>query len=88
MTRIQILLSGSFALTVMLSGCGNSPGYPRPEADVSRPENQLNFSALYKQNCAACHGVEGKMALQSISPILSIRRLRMTSRSGNGLVEA
>ena len=60
MTRIQMLLSGSFALTVMLSGCDNSPGYPRPEADLLRPENQLNFSALYKQNCAACHGVEGK----------------------------
>jgi mono/diheme cytochrome c family protein len=60
MMRVQTLLSGAFILAVAVSGCRNSPGYPKPEADVLRPENQLNFDALYKQNCSACHGGEGK----------------------------
>ncbi len=32
----------------------------RPEAVAKRPDQVLNFDVLYKQNCAACHGEEGK----------------------------
>jgi mono/diheme cytochrome c family protein len=44
---------------ISLSGCGTSPGYPKPGAEVLRPEEQLSFGALYKQNCAGCHGEDG-----------------------------
>lgn len=40
------------------AGCKDVPG--RPEAVAVRPDQVLNFDVLYKQNCAACHGEEGK----------------------------
>ena len=39
-------------------GCKNVPGKPGPEAE--RPAQMLQFSVLYKENCAACHGESGK----------------------------
>jgi mono/diheme cytochrome c family protein len=44
----------------LASGCENPPGYPKPGTEVLRPEDQLSFSVLYKQNCAACHGEDGQ----------------------------
>jgi cytochrome c oxidase cbb3-type subunit 3/ubiquinol-cytochrome c reductase cytochrome c subunit len=40
------------------AGC-NAPGKPGPGSAVARPEQVLDFSTLYAQNCAACHGVNG-----------------------------
>jgi cytochrome c oxidase cbb3-type subunit III len=54
----SLLTSGLFLL--LLTGCENPPGYPKPESEVLRPEDQLDFSTLYKQNCAACHGANGQ----------------------------
>jgi mono/diheme cytochrome c family protein len=41
-------------------GCNGSPGRPGPGPEVVRPDEVLAFPALYKQNCAACHGEGGK----------------------------
>jgi mono/diheme cytochrome c family protein len=41
-------------------GCGRIPGRPGPGPEVVRPEEVLDFPALYKQNCAACHGENGR----------------------------
>lgn len=43
-----------------LIGCGNVPGRPGPGPEVVRPEEVLDFATLYKQNCAACHGENGR----------------------------
>lgn len=43
-----------------LAGCGHAPGYPGPGPEVVRPDQVMDFSTLYKQNCAACHGENGK----------------------------
>jgi mono/diheme cytochrome c family protein len=40
-------------------GCWRAPGIPAPGDDVPRPDKQLDFHALYKQNCAGCHGENG-----------------------------
>jgi mono/diheme cytochrome c family protein len=40
-------------------GCRSAPGKPRLDAESARPEQVLDFPALYKQNCAACHGADG-----------------------------
>lgn len=43
-----------------LIGCGNAPGRPGPGPEVVRPEEVLDFATLYKQNCTACHGENGR----------------------------
>jgi cytochrome c oxidase cbb3-type subunit 3 len=42
-----------------LAGC-NLPGRPKAGPEVPRPEEIRTFDALYRQNCAACHGAEGQ----------------------------
>lgn len=48
------------AVALTAAGCNGAPGKPGPESEVPRPEQVLDFSTLYAQNCAACHGVNGK----------------------------
>jgi cytochrome c oxidase cbb3-type subunit 3/ubiquinol-cytochrome c reductase cytochrome c subunit len=47
------------AISLAAAGCISAPGKPGPGSEVARPEEQLNFTALYAQNCASCHGVNG-----------------------------
>lgn len=42
------------------AGCSRAPGRPGPGPEVVRPEEIVDFPTLYKQNCAACHGENGK----------------------------
>jgi cytochrome c oxidase cbb3-type subunit 3/ubiquinol-cytochrome c reductase cytochrome c subunit len=42
----------------LLTGCKNLPGYPKPAWQP--PQDEMNFQALYKTNCAACHGENGR----------------------------
>lgn len=41
-------------------GCNSAPGYPKAGPEVPRPDQIQDFAKLYKQNCAACHGQNGK----------------------------
>lgn len=41
-------------------GCDRMPGYPKPGPEVPRPDQVLDFHALYNQNCSACHGANGQ----------------------------
>ena len=43
-----------------MSGCGVVSGKPSVSSDVPRPEQVLDFETLYDQNCAGCHGADGK----------------------------
>jgi mono/diheme cytochrome c family protein len=47
------------AVAFAAAGC-NAPGKPGPEPEVPRPEQVLDFATLYSQNCAACHGENGR----------------------------
>ena len=42
------------------AACSSSPGVHRPELAVVPPSEIVAFNALYGQNCAGCHGVDGK----------------------------
>ena len=58
----KIRLSLAIALAILsLSGCNTRlPGQPK-EAERWRPSSEISdFDQLYKQNCAGCHGVEGR----------------------------
>jgi mono/diheme cytochrome c family protein len=60
MMRPRCSLLTAFALAVVLSGCDESPGRPKPGTEAARPQDQLDFTSLYRTNCAGCHGENGK----------------------------
>lgn len=48
------------AIVLALAGCNRIPGRPGPGPEVVRPNEVLDFPTLYKANCAACHGENGR----------------------------
>ena len=53
-------LAASCALSVLLFGCASPHGQPRKGSETLAPNEVLDFATLYGENCAGCHGVEGK----------------------------
>ena len=58
MTRFITL---ALAVTLALAACDGVPGRPRPDARELAPSEVVAFDALYAQNCAGCHGRDGRM---------------------------
>jgi mono/diheme cytochrome c family protein len=54
-----------------LIGCDALPGRPKVEHREVRPDEQEDFAHLFAQNCAGCHGPEGKgnAALSLANPV-------------------
>jgi cytochrome c oxidase cbb3-type subunit 3 len=48
------------ASALLLAGCHGLPGRPRPEDREVRPDKVEDFKVLYAENCAGCHGTEGR----------------------------
>jgi mono/diheme cytochrome c family protein len=59
------------AAGLALVGCSRIPGRPGPGPEVVRPEEVLDFPTLYKANCAACHGENGRdgVAISLANPV-------------------
>src|ERR1700675_4827324 len=59
------------AAAFALAGCSRIPGRPGPGPEVVRPEQVLDFPTLYKANCAACHGENGRdgVAISLANPV-------------------
>src|SRR5215467_3368435 len=45
---------------VLASGCSLPHGQPTKGSEVLAPNEVLEFGTLYAQNCAGCHGAEGR----------------------------
>lgn len=45
---------------LVLAGCDHLPGKPGFRPETLRPDQTLGFAILYKNNCAACHGEDGR----------------------------
>jgi mono/diheme cytochrome c family protein len=61
--RLQFMVWHALVLAMAglaLGGCSHIPGRPGPGPEVVRPDEVLDFATLYKVNCAACHGENGK----------------------------
>jgi len=45
---------------ILASGCGAPHGQPSKGSEVLAPNEVLEFGTLYAENCAGCHGAEGR----------------------------
>ena len=54
--KVLVLIAAGLAS----AGCSRIPGRPGPAPEVVRPEEVLDFSTLYRANCTACHGENGR----------------------------
>jgi mono/diheme cytochrome c family protein len=46
--------------TILLAACGRPHGQPDRSAEVLAPNEVVDFPTLYSENCAACHGENGR----------------------------
>jgi len=45
---------------MLLSACSTPDGQPRANSEPVAPNQVLDFDTLYAQNCAGCHGAQGR----------------------------
>jgi cytochrome c oxidase cbb3-type subunit 3 len=45
---------------ILPAGCTSPHGRPSAASEVPAPNEVLDFATLYAENCAACHGPEGR----------------------------
>ena len=76
MRLVLVPFASYYAVVLMtvvlaLAGCSRIPGRPGPGPEVVRPNDVLDFSTLYKANCAACHGENGRggAAISLVNPV-------------------
>lgn len=58
--RNSIILLLAVVLALASGACNSAPGRPAVDSQVLPPDKVLNFDILYQQNCAGCHGAQGK----------------------------
>jgi cytochrome c oxidase cbb3-type subunit 3 len=59
--RSRLLTLEALGLSALgMLGCAGAPGRPRPNEMPIVPSEVSDFGMLYQQNCAGCHGTEGK----------------------------
>jgi cytochrome c oxidase cbb3-type subunit III len=45
---------------MLLSACSTPPGQPGKDSELQAPSEISDFRTLYAENCAACHGSDGR----------------------------
>jgi cytochrome c oxidase cbb3-type subunit III len=58
LTKSHVLAAAAMLLP-LIAGCNHLPGATKIET-VERPDSITDFHTLYSQNCAGCHGAEGR----------------------------
>jgi cytochrome c oxidase cbb3-type subunit III len=69
---LRLKLGGCVLVTLFGAACINAPGRSSRDSVVLAPDHVLNFATLYRENCAGCHGSDGKggAAIALSDPIL------------------
>jgi cytochrome c oxidase cbb3-type subunit III len=57
---IRILCALPVLSLVMLAACGTPDHEPQTNSESVAPSQVLDFGTLYAQNCAGCHGAQGR----------------------------
>ena len=60
MTFLRYLGATAALGLILLSGCSSPPGQPQKDSEVLAPNEIVDFGILYSQNCAGCHGTDGR----------------------------
>jgi len=60
MKRIPTLSALAVLALVMLVACNTPDGEPQTNSESVAPNQVLDFGTLYAQNCAGCHGADGR----------------------------
>jgi cytochrome c oxidase cbb3-type subunit 3 len=60
MKRIRTLAALAVVSLVTLVACDAPDGQPQSNSEPIAPSQVLDFSTLYAQNCAGCHGAQGR----------------------------
>ena len=60
MKRIRTLSALVILSLVMLAACTPPDGEPQTNSEPVAPSQVLDFNTLYAQNCAGCHGTQGR----------------------------
>jgi cytochrome c oxidase cbb3-type subunit III len=60
MSRIPYLSALAVLPLVLLLACSTPNGQPLKGSEPVAPNQVVDFGTLYAQNCAACHGAEGR----------------------------
>lgn len=58
--KVQPCAGAAFLLVMLLAGCNQMPGTPKPGVEVPRPDSITDFATLYSHNCSGCHGNDGQ----------------------------
>ncbi|MFZ0677862.1 c-type cytochrome [Candidatus Binatus sp.] len=58
--KCKSLLASASLAAILLAGCDSLPGRPTQAELPLRPTNVTDFATLYGENCAGCHGADGK----------------------------
>ena len=58
--RIRTLSALAVLSLVMLAACSAPNGAPQANSEPVAPGQVLDFGTLYAQNCAGCHGAQGR----------------------------
>lgn len=59
MNRFLYLCASAVVTIALLSGCSSPHGQPKKGSELIAPNQVSDFSALYAENCAGCHGAGG-----------------------------
>jgi cytochrome c oxidase cbb3-type subunit III len=87
--RLQSLLAIASLAAIVLAGCDSLPGRPTQAELPLRPTNVTDFATLYGENCAGCHGADGKsgaaIAMNNPAYLAIIDDTSMHRVIGNGV---
>jgi len=58
--KISLLIPAALILSTVICGCANAPGKPLAADTPIVPGEVSDFNVLYSENCAGCHGSDGR----------------------------